>query len=305
MAQKDILNLLEQGVVLSDGGNVEEARMRGYRTPRALVEFPHVVRLVHQDYFRAGAQALRAVTRGNTRTHLEKQGNWGSRVEEINRTAVRLAKEVAGDEAPVAGCVGPTGVFKAEDRASHDRARSEWEEQVAAMTKEGVDFLVCESFDRLDEARLALACCKKAGVPTMVTVDVLLREETTRDGASPATCARVLVDEGADGVGMSGSREPQDMWDVILGMREAVDVPIAFLPSGYRTSASGWESIREAMVIYGFEMARFALQAKVRGIHYIGGCDGAGPEIIRSVAQALDCERVHIGLRPRWIGDRW
>jgi len=58
------------------------------------------------------------------------------------------------------------------------------------------------------------------------------------------------------------------------------------------------------VVVYGVEMAKFALQAKVAGMSLFGGGDGAGPEIIRSVAQALGCERVHIGLRPRWVGDR-
>ncbi len=292
MAKRSVLKALRKGFVLGDGGNAEEARMRGYATPRVILEFPHVVRLIHQDYFRAGAQMLRAMTGGATRTRLDQQGGWGSRVEEINRTAVRLAKEAAGREAFVAGCVGPAGLA------------GEWEEQVTVLKDAGADLLVCESFDRLDEARLALACCKGTGLPTMVTVAIALGEETTKDGASPAACALALADEGADVVGAGGMREPQDMWEIALEMREAVDCPVAFVPCGYRTSNNNWESIREAVVIYGVEMAKFALQAKVQGMNFFGGGEGAGTEIVRSVAQALGCERVHIGLRPRWVGDR-
>ena len=297
MAKRSVLKALKKGFVLGDGGNAEEARMRGYATPRVILEFPHVVRLIHQDYFRAGAEVLRAMTGGATRTRLEQQGGWGDRAGEINRTAVRLAREAAGREALVAGCVGPAGL-------AEEQARGEWEEQVSVLKEAGADLLVCESFDRLDEARLALACCKQTGLPTVVTVALALGEETTKDGASPAACAQTLAGEGADVVGAGGMREPQDMWEVALEMREAVDGPVAFAPCGYRTSSNNWESVREAVVIYGVEMAKFALQAKVQGMNFFGGGEGAGTEIIRSVAQALGCERVHIGLRPRWLGDR-
>ena len=89
------------------------------------------------------------------------------------------------------------------------------------------------------------------------------------------------------------------MLPMVLEMREAVDIPIAFVPNGYRTSRRGWEASPEAMHIYGIEMAMNALQAKTHGVHYIGGSDGAGPRLVRAMAQALERERYHVGLYPR------
>lgn len=307
-----ILKALEQGVVLSDGGNVEELRLRGYRTPGVLAAFPDAVRLVHQDFFRAGAGVLRALTGLCTRTGLEARGEagWGDRVEALNRTAVALARKVAGDEALVAGTLGPTGAFQAGDGEAADRARAEWEAQVAVLADAGVDLLVCESFERLDEARLALACCKKTSLPVVVTMDlalpegrlnkpVLREDEVTPDGATPAGCARVLASDGADVVGASGKREPEDLWPVVLEMRQAVDTPIAFLPNGYRTNRPNWERMREAMHVYGMELGQYALKAKVHGMCFLGGSDGVVVRLLRSMAQALDCERAYIELRPR------
>ncbi len=298
---KGILEQLKQGVVMGDGGYVEEARSRGYGTPRMVAEFPNVLRMLHQDFFRAGAHVLQAQTGWATRSHLEQRmgKGWGGRVEEVNRKAVGLAREVAGDEALVAGCVWPSGVFNPDDAGSRDRARSEWEEQVAVMKGAGVDLLICESFRRLDEARLALACCKRVSIPTMVTVGLGWKEQTTPDGASPAECARALVGDGADIVGSNGAREPEDMLPLALEMREAVDAPICYQPSGFRVSWPGWEEVRESMFIPGFEMISYALQAKMHGIDYIGGDEGAGPELIRAVAQALGCERYRVNLHPR------
>ncbi len=296
MAKRSILKALRKGFVLGDGGYLDEAKFRGYSTPKVIVEFPEVLRLIHQDFFRAGSQVLQALTWWTTRSHLDRRGNrgWGSRLEEINRTAVRLAKEVAGDEALVAGCVCRTGLFNPGDATSRDAIRAEWDEQIAVMVDEGVDLIICEAFLTLEEARLALACCKKVQVPTMVCMSVYPVEATTRDGVSMAECARVLVDEGADIVGSNCVREPRDMWPHVLEMRQAVDVPIAFQPVGYRTSAPGWRAIRESMIVPGKEMAEYTLRAKAEGINYIGACCGAGPELIRAMAQALGCERYPI-----------
>ena len=108
------------------------------------------------------------------------------------------------------------------------RSRSE------ILADAGVDLLVCESFGRLDEARLALACCRKTALPVVVSMDVALPDgrlnnpllgddEVTADGVAPAECARTLAGDGADVVGGGGIREPEDLWPVVLEMREAVD----------------------------------------------------------------------------------
>ncbi len=309
---ESILKALEKGFVLADGGNVEELRLRGYSAQSALEHFPDAARLVHQDFFRAGAGVIRALTGRCTRTGLGagENGSAADRVDEMNRTAVALAKGAAGGEALVAGTLAPTGAFQADDAGSADRARTEWEEQAGILADAGVELLVCESFGRLDEAQLALACCKGSGLPVVVSLDVPLPEgrlnkpalredEMTADGVAPAECARVLAGDGADVVGAGGMREPEDLWPVVLEMRDAVDAPISFLPNGYRTCRGHWKTMREAMHVYGIEMGQYALKAVAHNIRFLGGSDGVVIRLLRSMAQALDCERKHIELRPR------
>ncbi len=300
--KRNILDALNQGFVLGDGGILVEAKYRGYSTPKVVAEFPDVLRLIHQDFFRAGSQVLQAHTWFTTPKHLkEREGDrdWSDRVEEINRTAVRVAQQVAGDEALVAGSICATAygedALDLSDNSACDAAQAEWDQQISWIVDEGVDFLICEAFLRLGEARLALECCKKTGLPTVVTIGVKPEDRSnnrTRDGASPAECARALVDEGADIVGVNCGKEPAQMWPMALEMREAVDVPIAFQPVGYRTDAvRNFRPIRESVVVPGVEMAMYALRARDHGINYLGACCGAGPELIRAMAQALGCER--------------
>jgi methionine synthase I (cobalamin-dependent) len=306
----NVVEALRRGTVLADGGHVEEARTRGYGTPRVVVEFPMVVRLIHRDYFRAGAQILRAQTARLSRGHLAA-GGWEHRLAELNRAAVRLARQEAGGgpgDALVAGCLDPApaggggrnvtgaGAVAGVARAP---ATADWDAQIEALVEEGVDLLFGESFTTLGEARRALSSAKRTGLPVVMTLDLSPGADETADGVGPAEWARALTGGGADVVGVSGSREPRDMWPLALRMREVSDVPVAFLPGGYRTSVPNWQAMRESMVVAGHEMARYALQAKMHGIHLIGGSDGAGPELLRFMAQALDCERVAVDLHRR------
>lgn len=299
----DILKMLDEGVVLSDGGMIIEARWRGYDTPAMILEDPDALRQIHQDFYRAGSHVLQAQTWWTSRSQLERRDISGegadgeaARLEEISRTAIRLAREASGDEALVAGCLNQTAagswtgpyIYQPDNAQARERACAEWDEHISWMVDAGAGLLVPETFARLDEARLCLSRCKKTDVPAMVLMGSSSR---THDGATPAECARILADEGADIVGLVCSGDSMTMWPGVLAMREAVDIPIAYQPQGYRNAGPNNSVIRESMIVSGSEMAQYALKAKAEGINFIGACCGAGPSHIRAIAQALGCER--------------
>ena len=298
---KNVVDALKAGTLLCDGGMIIEARWRGYGTPDVIIENPEVLRQIHRDYFRAGSQVLQALTWWTSRTQLERRHGWGDRLGEITQTAIRLAKEGSDGEAFVAGCLNQTGagswrgefIFDPENAETRDRACAEWDEHITSMVEAGADLLVPETFARLDEARLCLSRCKKTDVPTMVLMG-LGGPTQTQDGASPAECARVLADEGADIVGVVCTGGPREMLPAAIEMRQAVDIPIAYQPGGYRSIGPNSRTLRESLIIPCREFATHALKAKAEGINLIGACCGAGTEHIRAMAQALGCERCPI-----------
>src|SRR5437773_6377053 len=117
-----ILDLLENGVVLGDGGYLIELERRGYVdsgsrrekvgtgkgsgqfTPEVALENPDALRELHREFLQAGAQVLQALTFFATREKLTRAG-YGAQTEAINFAAVRIAREAAGDRALVAGSV--------------------------------------------------------------------------------------------------------------------------------------------------------------------------------------------------------
>ena len=88
------------------------------------VENPDALRGLHREFLAAGAQVLQALTFFGTREKLDRAG-FGGQTEAINAAAVRLAKEVAGDAALVAGSVSRTQLFEREGpgAAGHVRDR--------------------------------------------------------------------------------------------------------------------------------------------------------------------------------------
>jgi betaine-homocysteine S-methyltransferase len=144
----NLMQLLAEGPVLGDGGMCLEANWRGYEVP-GIIEHPDALRQIHRDFYSAGSQVVQALTWFTSGPELEARYGWHGRVEEINKTAIRVAKEATDNEVPVGGCLVSTitgsragdAVFDPDSPSSRDRAQAEWEEQIAILVDAGADFL--------------------------------------------------------------------------------------------------------------------------------------------------------------------
>src|ERR1700687_880164 len=98
---KGILERLAEGVVLGDGGYLLELEKRGYVragpfTPEAVLEHPSALIELHREFLNAGAEVLLALTVYASEDKLATAGLAG-KGDEINRQAVRLARQVANE----------------------------------------------------------------------------------------------------------------------------------------------------------------------------------------------------------------
>src|SRR5881397_3349194 len=144
---ENIVHLLNAGVVLGDGGYLIELERRGYVdsgsgrekvgtgkgsgqfTPEVAMENPDALRQLHREFLKAGAQVLQALTFFATREKLNRAG-YGAQTELINQAAVRIAREVAGDQALVAGSVSRTQLIEREGPGALGQAQDLIAEQI-------------------------------------------------------------------------------------------------------------------------------------------------------------------------------
>ena len=290
-----ILNKLKEGVVLCDGGYVLELERRGVTqagpfTPEATLEHPEVVRQLHREFLLAGAEVLQVFAFYGSREKLGTVG-FADRVEGLNRDAVRLAREVAGDRALVAADLSPTWKWS----ESPDLARRMFDEQITWQTEEGVDFIIGETFFHLGEAKLCLERAKALSkLPVMITMS-FRGKAVSEDGKSLTECMKTLAGQGADIVGVNCMRDPQRSYPLIEEARKATDVFLAAQPVAYRctdevpwfTGTPAFPHELDPLQLTRFEMGEFARRAKEMGVNFIGGCCGTVGIHLREMARAL------------------
>src|SRR5438309_11434899 len=184
-----ILERLTKGVVLGDGGYLLELEKRGYVqagpfTPEVVLEHPSAVKELHQEFLDAGAEGLQSLAFYASKEKLATTG-FADRVGEINRAAVRLAREVAGARALVAANLSLTWMYDPKDGASSDKVRTLFDEQLNAQLREAPDFVIAETFSWLGDGLLALERMEKTGLPSVVTMS-FDKNPVSYDGHSPS-----------------------------------------------------------------------------------------------------------------------
>jgi betaine-homocysteine S-methyltransferase len=298
---KGILERLSEGPVLGDGGYLLELEKRGYVqagpfTPEVVIEHPDALAQLHREFLRAGVDVLQTMTFYASDDKLATVG-MKDKVDEINRTAVQVARKVAAEgDALVAGNLSLTWAYLPEDPTSADHVRALFDRQLQDQLDAGPpDFWLGETFSYLGEALLFVERAKATGLPVMATMCFEQSEPRSYEGDPPAECARRLADAGADVVGVNCLNGPEQQLPIAIEMRGAVDGYVATQPVAYRTTAESPDFTSSPSFPYALdpmqlsrtEMADYARKAKDAGIDYIGSCCGSVQGHVRAMAKAI------------------
>jgi 5-methyltetrahydrofolate--homocysteine methyltransferase len=287
-----ILDAIEKGVVLLDGGMGTELIAHGFpqgACPEAWnVEKPEIVKKIHTAYFDAGSDAVLTNSFGGSRIKLESYG-LGNRCYELNRAAARNAAGVRPDGKFVGGSMGPIGKFlKPVGEYENEQFESAYAEQARGLADGGVDFLLIETQYDLDEALCALRGARgKTDLPVFVTMTFKTgpRGFFTEWGNTVPQCVEALEKERVPVIGTNCSLDSEEMVDLIRVIRENTSLPIiAQANAGKPSLSDGGEVSYEQSID---EYVRFIPQMIENGATVIGGCCGTNPEYIQRMAAAI------------------
>jgi homocysteine S-methyltransferase len=291
---------LESGIVVADGAMGTMLYAKGVFINRCFDELnlssPQMVKEIHQEYVKAGAEIIESNTFGANRKRLTAFG-LAERLKAINEAGVRLAREAAGDKAFVAGSVGPLGVpIEPLGPLSFAEAREFFREQVEVLVSAGVDLLVLETFYDLSELREAIFAAREAAGPGMVIVaQVTVDDEgNMRDGASTAAFTTSLNEYPVDVIGVNCSAGPKVVLETVEKMASLTTKLLSAMPNaGLPASVEG----RNLYLCSPEYMAQYSRRFLWAGVRIVGGCCGTTPEhikLIRSEARSLQPgQRLH------------
>ena len=252
------------------------------------VQNPTSVEVVARSYVDAGSDAIITNTFGGNKYVLEQHGARG-RAAELCEAGAAISRHAAGEQTVVFGSLGPTGKIVMMQEVPSESIVDAYREAAEALEWGGADAIVLETFNELDEARLAVQGVKQAtSLPVVVSMTFSSgpNKTNTMMGNKPGDLARMAKQEGADAVGANCGCGPDNYVTVASLLREATDLPIwiksnAGLPEVGPDGKTSFPMGPEAF-------AAFVPKLVDAGANFIGGCCGTTPEHIKQVRRAVD-----------------
>ena len=277
---------LKDRIVVADGAMGTALYSKGVFMNRCYDELnlslPSMVRDVHQEYIRAGAELIETNTFGANRKRLGAFG-FAEKLRAINQAGVRIAKEAARDQAFVAGAVGPLGArLEPLGPVSFAEARELFREQVEALAEAGVDAIILETFRGLDELREAvLAVRQAAGRELPLIAQITIEDDgTLQDGTSVEIATRALDQWPVDVIGLNCSSGPRVLLEAVEVMALHTRKPLSAMPNaGLPVTVEG----RNLYLCSPEYMAQYARRFLEAGAKVVGGCCGTTAAHIKEI----------------------
>ena len=293
--------LARDEVVILDGAIGTEILRRDLTwADHQLLSRPDVVRAIHEDYIRAGADVISTNTFQLARRsflnhfkdveHMHHLGapDLETRAERLLRAAVELAQAArtrVADGRPVAVAGAITTLewcFRPDLAPGPEQALAEYRELIGTLADAGCDLVLIETVNSTAEARVAARAAREVGIPAWVAF-VCDQAGRLFTGETMAAAEAALAESAPDVVLLNCA--PPD--DVAAGLRELVASrrgPSGLYPHVGRFDPPEWFFTDE------YPPARYLAEARgwvEQGARVVGGCCGTTPDHIAALARGL------------------
>jgi homocysteine S-methyltransferase len=258
---------------------------------------PDLVREVHEEYVKAGADIIETNTFGATRHKLQQYG-LENNLHEINLKAAKIARQAAGEKAFVAGAIGPLDLrIEPYGPTSFDEAKEMFSEQISALLEGGVDLFILETFSDLAEIQQAIRAVKLlCDLPIIAQIQIQTNGKTVF-GATSDVFTKRLDEWGADVIGLNCGVGPTHILSGLEEMRAVTDKKLSAQPNaGLPRDVQG----RQFYMCSPEYMSKFAKRFIKAGAKFIGGCCGTTPKHIKLMVdsvRAISPRKVQISVK--------
>lgn len=296
--------LAKYPMIVLDGAFATELEVKGFAindalwSAKALHERPDLVKQVHLDYLRAGADIVESASYQATVEGFRRIGLTKERAEELLQLSVKLVREVRdeflsgigeGHSRPlVAASVGPYGAFLADGSEyrgdygiSEDALVDFHADRMKLLADAGADILAVETLPCLTEAKAVVRAAREKKIVLPLWVSFSCKDgKHISDGTEISLCATWLdnVPEVV-AVGLNCAA-PQYVVSLIQEITAHTSKPVVVYPNSGETYDPVSKTWRGAAT--GF--AELAEQWYRAGARLIGGCCRTTPNDIREIA---------------------
>jgi len=327
-----IERLARERIVILDGGmgtlvqdqKLEEADFRGDLLARHEFDLkgnndvlnltrPDLIRAIHRDYLRAGADIIETNTFSSTRV---SQADYGLQEQAyaLNLEGARLARQAAdeiaaqtGSKRFVAGALGPTTKTASLSPDVNDpgfrnitfnELAASYAEAARGLVDGGADILLIETvFDTLN-AKAAIFAIEGLfealgkRLPVIISGTITDLSGRTLSGQTPEAFWNSVAHARPLAVGLNCALGPTELRQYIAELARVVPGLVSAYPNaGLPNELGGYDESPDSVAAHMREWAQSGL------VNIVGGCCGTTPEHIAAIARAVD------GIRPRLVPD--
>ncbi len=289
MTKNEFKQLVNSKVVVLDGATGTQLALHGMGvgvSPELYVfENPEVINKIHNAYFAAGSDIVYIPSFGGNRCKLAEFG-LEDRLFELNSTLARNAKLNAQGKGYVFGDVSPTGEFlKPWGSLDFEELVAIYAEQISALAQGGADGIAIETMLDLQQTRAALIAAKETAPELPVIVTLTFDEHgRTLSGNDALSSLITMQSLGADAFGCNCSTGPEQMIELLKGIKPYADIPLIAKPNAGMPKLINDETVFEMTPQ---QFGSFAQELVDAGVNIAGGCCGTSPEHIAVLAKNL------------------
>jgi len=254
----------------------------------ALLRDAALLREIHCDYVRAGADVLTANTFRTQRRTLSRAG-LGDQGDALTERAVALARAAANEAAPpgrvvlVAGSQSPLEDCYHPERVPDEEALArEHAEHARALARAGVDFILVETINTQREGVAALRAARETGLPACVS---FVCGEGGRLLSGEPLSAAVAACVGLDPLAVLANCLPPGLVQACLPALRGSGLPFGVYPNlGVPEHGTG---SRRSDACAPEQFATLAEAWIAAGAQLVGGCCGTTPAHIAAIARRI------------------
>ncbi|NLJ78705.1 MAG: dihydropteroate synthase [Tissierellia bacterium] len=287
---------LKNEIVLFDGAMGTMLQDKGLKLgqlPELLnIGEAEIVREIHRDYIRAGADIITTNTFG---ANEKKLASSGYTVEEIVYAAAENAKYARGDDdVYIALDIGPIGeLLEPMGSLSFEEAYNIFQRQIKQGVESGVDLIIIETMTDLYEIKAAILAAKEnSDLPICATMS-FEKNRRTFTGCSIESMVITLEGLGIDALGINCSLGPKEIGPILDETLELSSIPVM------AQANAGLPTIVDGETIYTVEEDEFKDYYEGflnKGVRIIGGCCGTDDNYIKelsNIKKTAEVQEIH------------
>ena len=299
----DVERSLASGeVIILDGGTGTDIQKRGAVMDNevwcalANLTHPEIVREVHAEYIRAGADIITANTFATSPLLFSHFGR-ADEIEAIDRAAIKLARQAVDEAAtkPVA-IAGSFSVMQAVEPGTDRHIPKRWkpadviplfEKKAGVLAAAGCDFILMEMMRDIEVSLWATEAAVATGLPVWVGMSAERGKDHRltgfgNSGWQLSDIASMLMSTGAS-VGLIMHNDMAITADALEVIKSVWAGPIGAYPEAGHFEMPDWKFTDISPQDFVTECRRW----RRSGATVLGGCCGIGPEHIKALAQAF------------------